>query len=437
MAEYDEYKLKDLAKNMNIELSGNLFSDVDMIKAQYVLDNAGTADYPKRELSYREAYRALEFRKKYESSSAENDGDVLDDFSVGAIVTMLIVIIILIVKFFKYPGKWLFVPILSVVTLLLSPICSYVLILSRYHKFPSGKEVSVNFVKFYSSISEKSFIWGIVFAVILSLLLVLILYPMTKKINARIHQNVILAKGERLGGSIFLVSSIALIVLTICCFILMHGGGGCEYADCLARTFNCLSVRMANIKRDLGSLWPPLFISVYLFVIGIFSVKKKEKLSAIFYIMFPFISLGFYIICDELMHVNGQNIYHYNSPLLLSPLNSYDYGEYYPFVSITVVGLYAIFVGVTLLCKSPKVYNFTHGFGHLAILVHLITLFKVEHANSSGMSAWGFFTLTGLELAKYGDHISLLIPLRVIFFVIYVLLIWSINMQLAKKTSNE
>ncbi len=442
MARYDEYKLKDLAKNTNIILSGNLFSDVDSIRAQYALDNAGTVDYPKRELSYDEAYRVLEFRKRYDSLPAETGADELVDFSVDAIFVVLIVAIILFVKFFKYPGKWLFVPVLSVVTLLFSMLSSYARMIEKYRR-PLGKELSINFVKFYSWVSEQSFISGIILTVILSLVLTLLLYPITKKLNARIRKNFILTKGDKIGSLVFLISAFALLIFSfLSCLGIIVSFGSAFYLDDLVKVIKSVFLRWGVVANDFGksiALWFTLFIAVYFLMLGIFFSRGKEKICAYLSLIFPLVFLSFEITrlftgYPRYLVRRREYLVQFNSIFLGALSERGIYSEGYIMVAfLLIASLYFVFAGITLLKKSRKLYCFTRGLGHLVVLVHLVNLFVVEHSFSPKMSPWGLFYLGGFGMAIEGGRYSIYIPVRVAFFLIYVLLIWAVNMILAKK----
>ena len=442
MARYDDYKLKDLAKNENIVLSGNLFSDVDSIRVEYVLNNAGTVDYPKRELTYDEAYRILEFRKKYDSTSTETGGEEFGNFSVGAVSAVLVVAVLLIVKFFKYPGKWLFVPVLSVVTLLLSTLSSYVRMIIEYQSLPSGKALSINFVKIYSWIVEQSFVLGIVFAVILSLALTLLLYPITKKLNARIRKNFILTKGDRVGSYIFLISSIILFASTFLCWAMKYAfGGNPIYINDLFKVFSAFSHHF-DFSRYIGALWMPLFVAAFIMMLGILLARKREKACAILSIFFPLIFISIEIIRLFAGYPRFLNIYrtgdlfvHFNSSFLHALSERGICSEVFCIVTyLLIASLYFVFVGITLLKKSEKLYCFTRGLGHLDLLLHLITLFAFDtpFSYNKNVTPLQLFRLVGFGFVKYRG-VTLYIPVRIAFFLLYALLIWAVNMILAKK----
>lgn len=125
----------------------------------------------------------------------------------------------------------------------------------------------------------------------------------------------------------------------------------------------------------------------------------------------------------------------FNSIFLSALVESvYSSHTYYMVASILIATLYLVFAGITLLKKSEKLFKFTHGLGHLVVLMHLMNLFVSRYPSFQAKSPLSLFNLGGFD---FGSHYKLFIPTRWGLFLVYVLLIWSVNVILVKKCDEK
>lgn len=439
MKKYDDYKLKELAKEMDISLTGHITEDVDMVRSKYSLEKAETLECPKRELSYDEAYRILEFSKRYKSCDGEDSESSLDEVAISGILVLLAVIAICIVKFLKWPGKWLFIPTLSVITI----IASFLLarwndIFSNYKgwsKLLSDKKIS-RIVNIWRQLQDVNLITAVLFIVVISLLLTFVLNIIIRKLQRK--HAITLANRSKVGRIFLLISS---CIYSIYGFLVLNKstqGTENEWFDIrnifyyfgfkdktlLQRTvFHPVYFGENIIFKTKYSylLIPFLCVMIFTLLFGIM-FKKREKISAIISITFPFISYAIYLLaCKWEAPSNSQLFYNLNMILFIDISN-----ENYWLIFPITFAIYAIFIGITILSKKKKIYNITRGLSHLVMLLHLVAL-VIGRGIYIHYYENNCFSLMGAAI-KYNYSG---IYWRLFFFIIYAICFWSINMMLA------
>lgn len=437
MRRLENYEIKNIANNMNVELSGNAIQDVDIIRSEFASGSGRGIVNDKNEISYNDAYRILDYMKQYKKNNGSTDFELATDsisFFLHGIFVALAVAGILLVKFLKYPGKWLFIPITAAVTVIISFLSTLFFDFNSY----AWSRQDGFFRDLARKLLDTPSALGVGIILLISLALTFLIFTLTKKQREERNARVVSKIGGKTGCYILIGAAIFIVVFSLPVLFVSRllFGGGSYYANNFVwfwrQVFHLKEI--ANTVAEAAQSGVIFFIcleSLLTILFAVLFLNNRKKLAALVAIVAPVLCFLFYE-CAGLygsLSLLERNII----GSLFAGYRILPQEVTYLFGMIQV--LCSVMIGVTILCRKKIVYGITRFLLQLVCLAHLITMLFASKSNALGQNhllkllynSVGFIHIDHYKFSNTQIYINA----SVIIFFVFALCTWVIDMILA------